>query len=87
MATRLAEKIRTSERELIRLAKRRVNLPDGWIELKYINDSDLLTIKYSRAPSTISRDDALEGLVYNYDRRGDLTSIEILDLYDIFPGV
>ncbi len=87
MRTGVAEKIKTTEKELVRLAKRRVQLPDEWIELKYIHESDLLSVKYSRRPAVRSSDDALKGLVYNYDARGKLTSIEIIDLYDVFASV
>lgn len=86
MATRLLEN-KTDEKQLIKLAQKRVKLPVGWLEMEYRNESDLLLIRCSRNKAARSRGDVSNGLVYNYDTGGNLVSIEVIDLYGIYDTV
>ena len=73
--------------DLIKLAKERIQIPVNWREVKYFDDVDLLVIRYSLFPATHSKSDDLEGIVYNYDANDNLTSIEILDFYNVFVSL
>ena len=44
MATRLLEN-KTDEKQLIKLAQKRVKLPVGWLEMEYRDESDLLLVR------------------------------------------
>jgi hypothetical protein len=83
MATLVVEKPKKTQ-EYINLAKKRVKFPEGWQEMEYRHESDLLLIRFSDRPTATSKADISKGLVYNYDRNKKLVSIEVLDLYDVF---
>lgn len=70
--------------QLLALANERFELPEGHINLRYYEDVDLLAIRYSNTDSVISKDDIAKGLIYDYDSAGNLTGIEVLDLYGKF---
>ncbi|CAN5386643.1 hypothetical protein BH20ACI1_BH20ACI1_06860 [soil metagenome] len=70
--------------ELHTLAKKRLKLPEGELEFEYQADADLLLVRLSNGKSTYSEDDMREGIIYNYNARNKLVSIEILDLYGVF---
>lgn len=70
--------------ELLKLAGERVNLPPNYLEIKYYEDVDLLAIRFTDTPATRSKGDLENGLVFNYDSQGKLTSIEVLDFYGVY---
>lgn len=70
--------------EVISLANKRFEVPDGYQYLKYYEEVDLLVIRYSNTDAVISKSDMEKGLIYNFDNEGNLTGIEVLDLYDKF---
>lgn len=81
MGTRLL----TSKKELLKLASERVNLPGKKpIRISYDEDVDALFLKYSVEPSVISKSEDTDGIIYDYDEKDNLVSIEILDLYGVF---
>lgn len=73
--------------ELIKLANKRITIPNSYISIQYQKDADLLFIVFTNGKSTYSKDDMDKGIIYNYDRNNELVSVEILDLYDIFAEV
>lgn len=73
--------------ELIKLANKRITIPNSHISVQYQKDADLLFIVFTNGKSTYSKDDMNKGIIYNYDRNDELVSVEILDLYDIFAEV
>ncbi len=86
MATQLKlNKVR--DQDLIRLAKKRVRLPDDWLEMDYSHEADVLFIRCSRNKPKRSKGDEEGGIVYDYDGRGNLVSIEVINLYGIFNSV
>lgn len=70
--------------EWLKLAGKRLQLPTGDLQLNYQSDADLLVIRLNDGKSTYSKSDYEKGLIYNYDARNRLVSIEVLDLYGIF---
>jgi hypothetical protein len=78
--------VETREEEWLRLARERVDLPDGPLWPEYEADVDLLVIKLKEhAHSTHSEDDLEAGIIYDYE--GDeLVAIEVLDLYGVFAS-
>lgn len=70
--------------ELSTLARKRLKLPAGDLEFEYQADADLLLVRLTDGKSTYSESDYRKGIIYNYDARNKLVSIEILDLYDVF---
>lgn len=87
MATRLAERTRTNEMELLKLANKRVSVPADWIEMEYRHESDVLFIRYSHNQPADTDADLRKGIVTNYDARKKLVSISVFDLYDVFASV
>lgn len=83
MATRLAEK-KTDEKQLARLAEKRVKLPADWLEMSYSREADVLFIRCSANKPVRSKGDVWNGIVYDYDAQENLVSIEITDLYGVF---
>jgi len=83
MATKLA-KNKTDENQLVRLAQKRLKLPANWLEMEYRNESDVLLIRCSLTEVAKSKGDMKNGIVYNYDSRGNLARIEVTDLYGIY---
>lgn len=78
--------IATQEEELLELAARRVQIPEGQVWLAYQPDVDLLVIRLKERPHPTRSDSDLEkGVVYNYEGR-ELVSIELLDLYGVFTA-
>ncbi len=72
--------------ERLNLARKRVELPSGDLQMKYYSYVDSLTIRLSDGKSTYSTDDMEKGIIYNYDAGDKLVSIEILDLYGTFAS-
>jgi uncharacterized protein YuzE len=70
---------------LFELARSRAKLPDEFILLNYRKETDLLAIKFSDKKSAYSRADMPEGIIYDYDFKDNLVSVEILDFYESFP--
>ncbi|MGI8639014.1 MAG: DUF2283 domain-containing protein [Pyrinomonadaceae bacterium] len=83
MATRLVEN-KVSEKKLVQAAKKRVQLPADWLEMEYSHEADVLFIRCSRNKPARSKGDVRNGVVYDYDARNNLVSIEVTDLYGIF---
>ena len=78
--------VATQEEELLELAARRVQIPEGKLWLAYQSDVDLLVIRLKERPRpTRSSSDLEKGVVYNYEGR-ELVSIEVLDLYGVFTA-
>ena len=68
---------------MLRLARDRVDLPEGELRLKYQPDVDMLLVELKENPApTNSKDNLGRGLIFNYEGR-KLVSIEILDLYGV----
>jgi uncharacterized protein YuzE len=86
MATRLAEN-KTIDKKLLQAATKRVRLPADWLEMKYSSEADVLFIRCSRNKPARSKGDVENGLVFDYDARNNLVSIEIQDLYGVFVTV
>jgi hypothetical protein len=86
MATGLAVN-RVSDKKLVSMAKKRVQMPDNWLELDYSRDSDVLLIRCSRNKAKRSKGDMRNGIVYDFDAQGKLVSIEVTDLLGIFATV
>ena len=59
-------------------------VPEGYNYLKYYDEVDLLFIRFGNQKSVRTEDDALEGLIFNFDKDKNLVSIEIIDFYDKF---
>lgn len=70
--------------EVLALVSDRFEFPKDFNRLKYFSDVDVLVIGYSRTDSVISDSDDEKGLIYNYDIKDNLTSIEVLDVYGKF---
>lgn len=70
--------------EWLKLARERVRFPGEVIEIKYQKDVDMLVVRFSEKPSVRGNMDYESGTIYNYDRSGNIVSLEILDLYGIF---
>lgn len=69
---------------MLRLARERVELPQGKLWLDYQPDVDLLCVRLVERPHATHSDSDLDrGIIYNYEGR-KLVSIEILDLYGVF---
>lgn len=83
MATQQLENVR----ELLKLARKRASFPRNWLQVKYFREVDLLVIRFTDTPATHSKGDIEKGLIFNYDAQGNLSNIEILDLYDIYTEV
>ena len=81
MGVRQLEKSKTNE--WLKLARKRLDIPE-YLRLRYFDEVDLLTIRFTEGKSTYSDDDLEKGVIYNYDANDELVSIEILDLYGIF---
>lgn len=70
--------------EWLDLTKNRVEIPKTWLWIEYQNDADLLYVKLSTSPATISDDDLDNGIVFDYDKNNDLVGIEVWNLYGIY---
>ncbi len=79
--TQLESKINS---EQLRLVSNRVKIPNGVIRTDYQKDVDLLAIIFSENPSVKSRMDFENDVLFNYDKNGNVVSLEILDLYGVF---
>jgi len=84
MAVRQLNQTTNKASEWLKLALRRVEIPNDYVILKYQEDVDLLIIRFTDGKSTYSKDDMPRGVIYNYDWNDVLVSIEILDLYEIY---
>jgi len=84
MAKRLA--VESREDEMLRMARDRVKIPAGKLQLKYQPDVDMLLVELTENPApTNSKDDVERGLIFNYEGQ-KLVSIEILDLYGVYAN-
>jgi uncharacterized protein YuzE len=78
-------KVLISNTELLDLASRRVDLPsEKPLLVIYDDEADSLFIKYSETPSIISKSKDTDGVVFDFDAEGNLVSVEVLDLYEVF---
>jgi uncharacterized protein YuzE len=74
-------------KELLNLAEARVGLVANFAKsLDYQKDVDLLVVRLSDAPSSRSKFDYDKNVLFNFDKKGSVVSIEVLDLYDIFSS-
>lgn len=69
------------EAKVLSLANERCEVPEGYEWMKYYDDVDILFVSYGNSNSVISDDDISKGLIYDFDRDGKLTGIEILNFY------
>ncbi|MGI8639451.1 MAG: DUF2283 domain-containing protein [Pyrinomonadaceae bacterium] len=76
-----------STKELLKLARERINVPNSVIKIDYQKDVDLLFILFSDKPSVRGKMDYENDVIYNYDAENNLVSVEILDLYGIFASI
>ena len=77
---------KTDEKKLVKLARKRVTLPANWLEMEYRHESDVLLIRVSRNKVANSKGDMRNGIVYNYDRQGNLATIEVTQLFGVFAN-
>lgn len=77
-------KIENRVTEWLKLVDERMKIPRNYLRINYQTDVDLLLIKFSETESTYSEDDMEKGLIFNYDARDNLVSIEVLNLYGVF---
>jgi uncharacterized protein YuzE len=71
-------------KELLNLAELRVGLVANFAKsLDYQKDVDLLVVRLSDAPSSRSKFDYDKNVLFNFDKKGSVVSIEVLDLYDV----
>ena len=82
--TRLKENKQTTE--LLKLARLRFPFTE-YLKLRYFADTDLLVIRFFENKTTKSKDDMDKGIIYNYDNKNNLVSVEILDLYGVFATI
>ncbi len=74
--------------ELLNLAESRVGvLAHTAKSLDYLKDVDLLVVRLSDTPSSKSKYDYANNLLFNFDKKGSVVSIEVLDLCDIFASL
>lgn len=71
--------------EWLKLANERIRISSDYIILKYQEDVDLLFIKFTSGKSTYSKDDMDKGIIYNYDRKNNLVSMEFLTFTEFLP--
>lgn len=70
--------------KVLALANERFEVPDGHIYLRYYDDVDLMEIGYSNNKYAKTKGDVSKGLVYNFDYKGKIASVEIMDFYGKF---
>lgn len=75
------------EAKVLALANERFEVPEGHKYFKYFDDVDLMVIKYSNNKTVKTEDDMSKGLICNYDYKGRIRSIEVLDFYGKFTDV
>ena len=73
--------------EWLKLAQKRIRVPQHIEKIDYQADADLLFIKFTNKIPVRGDMDYENGVIYNYDKNGEVVSIEILDLYGIFAEV
>ncbi len=83
MATQLVEN-KVNDKTLVQMAKKRIDLPDNWIDMKYSYEADVLFILCSSNKPKRSKGDVRNGIVYDYDAQDNLVSIELTDLLGVF---
>jgi hypothetical protein len=75
-------------KELLNLAESRVGAVANFAKsLDYQKDVDLLVIRLSDVPSSRSKFDYDKNALFNFDKKGSVVSIEVLDLYDVSVSV
>lgn len=72
--------------EWLKLAQKRIRVPQNIVKIDYQADADLLFIKFTNKIPVRGNMDYESGVIYNYDKNDKVVSVEILDLYDIFAG-
>lgn len=87
MAVRQLNQTTNKASEWLKLARKRIEITNDYVILKYQEDVDMLVIQFTDGKSTYSKDDMKRGVIFNYDQNNCLVSIEILDLYEIFADV
>ena len=70
--------------EWLELAQKRISVAQDIVKINYQADVDLLLIRFSDKPSVRGNLDYESGVIYNYDKNGEVVSVEILDLYGVF---
>ena len=70
--------------EWLKLAQKRIKIPQNFVKIDYQSDVDLLFIKFTNKIPVRGDMDYESGVIYNYDKNDEVVSVEILDLYDIF---
>ena len=71
-------------KEWLKLVGNRADIPNDILRTEYQKDVDLLVILLSDKPSVKSRMDYENDVLFNYDKNGNLVSIEVLELYGVF---
>lgn len=72
-----------SKKELIDLAKARVEFSSQPLLVSYDEETDSLFLKFSESQSVISRTSKKDdGVVFDFDSQNRIVSIEIFDLCD-----
>ncbi len=72
--------------ELLKLAGERIEMSTPPLKLDYQEDVDLLFVQFSEKPSVRGTFDYDKNAILNYDKDGNLVSVEILDVYDIYAS-
>ncbi len=70
--------------EWLELVGERLKISRNYLRINYQADADLLFVKFTESETTYSEDDMDIGVIYNYDDRKKLVSVEVLDIYGIF---
>lgn len=70
--------------EWLELVDKRIEIPRNYLRINYQPEADVLVVKFSETDSAYSNDDMSKGLIFNYDNKDKLVSIEVLDLYGVF---
>ena len=70
--------------EWLKLAQKRISVTQNIVKIDYQADVDLLLIRFSDKPSVRGRYNYESHIIYNYDKKGEVVSVEILDLYGVF---
>lgn len=72
--------------KVLSLAAERFEFPNKCLSLRYYDEQNLMLIKFSNDKIVRSEDDIPKGLVYNFDNKGEIVSVEALDFYGKFSG-
>ena len=67
--------------KVLSLAAERFEFPNDPLYLRYCGEPDLMSIKFSNNKCVKTESDYTKGLIYNFDYKGEITSVEVLDFY------